>query len=111
MAHGKAAARDLQWGRQGGGWQEATGAEAIEAIAAARAAGQASGTWPDTDPRSFAPTDELGWIGVARMARARRAAGVPLSATDLQALEAYPDELTMTDCAAIAAELLEGAAS
>lgn len=46
-----------------------------------------------SDPRTHGhtPADErLCWQGLARMAAARRAAGVKLSALDRQALDRYP---------------------
>lgn len=95
MTAGRAAARDLRYGRRGGRWAEGTGSlEALEEIAALRARTidahrrdpKKNPPWPSHDVEDRAPKTAEEWQGRARMARARQAAGVPLDHVDRMAL-------------------------
>lgn len=87
-------ATDLRHGRRGGGWQTTTARQALAAIGQARQ--KAGDDWPEHADRTsvfdrdHATVDD--WEGRARMAHARRAAGVPLDDIDLEALDHYPKE-------------------
>lgn len=105
MAHGREAARDLRYGRQGGRWlppgvTPGTAVADLDRLrrrhrAAHRENPEAVKPWPDA---SSAP--DLGnpdnaacgmtWEGLARMAHARWAAGAELTAHDLEAIRRHP---------------------
>lgn len=80
------------YGRQGGGWTDHDGADraGLAAIARARKAGIADGTWPSHNAHEVGrPSDGdegYTWEGCARMARARQAAGLPPGPFDIEAL-------------------------
>lgn len=103
-------ARDLLYGRRGGGWLPAghdptapktpTATPAVDAgeearRAAARAALAAYALAVDVVPGTARmdggrPAGGMTWEGAARMAAARRHAGLPLSDRDRTALDRYP---------------------
>lgn len=99
MSQGKAAARDLRYGRRGGSWAEGDAVGiALNDIARAREKGLADGSWPSgtraglcefcgRTPEAHVGDDlELERAGRARMADARRFAGVPLDDLDRRVL-------------------------
>lgn len=88
-----------RYGRQGGGWTDHDGTyakDALATIAKLRAAGLAAGTWPKLPEGAASfrrPNDGdegYTWDGAARMARARQAAGLPLTPIDVEALDRCP---------------------
>jgi hypothetical protein len=111
-------ARDVLYGRQGGGWLPDTPARPVPAGYQHRAV-TLDRFHPVTRAKSLAHTRdrlscpandqdghvadctcepstaqlEAEWQGQARMAKARRDAGARLTAVDLQALDRYPDPL------------------
>lgn len=87
-------ARDVRYGRRGGRWADGDAGsldEVLDAFAAARRS--AGDRWPKPQDRTahLRPTSNEGWQGLARMALARRAAGLDLAPLDLEALDMYPD--------------------
>lgn len=105
MAHGSEAARDLRYGRRAGGWlppgwtpgssvkflrdlRERMGGELLteEALEFRDQRRRLEREHPDLVPGLGTP-----WEGQARMAEARRTAGLPLDAIDLEALRRHPE--------------------
>lgn len=82
MAHGKGrGARDLIYGRRGGGWVP-------EGHDPQKPREPSAPSGHDIDyAEVWRPTTEQGWEGRARMAAARAAAGAPLDTIDRQALQ------------------------
>ena len=105
MTTGREAARDLRYGRRAGRWgNEWTGrvAELLAALDRDRTRAReldrtdplpdGSKRWPDRhdfEARNR-PTTREQWQGLARMAKARHAAGLPLSDLDAEALDRHP---------------------
>jgi hypothetical protein len=75
-------ARDVLYGRQGGGWLPDKPARPVP---------EGHERTPVDLTDRFRPETDDDWEGKARMAKARQAAGASLSAVDLQALDRYPD--------------------
>lgn len=106
-------ARDLRYGRRGGRWADSeAGTDMAASFARTRDYYQRldrddplpdrtaeDGTvvpqrrWPTVHDRTarLRPTTTAEWQGLARQALARQAAGVPLTALDVEALDMYPD--------------------
>lgn len=87
-------ARDLRYGRRGGRWADGDAGELDQVLDAFAAARRAAGDdWPKPQDRTahLRPTTNEGWQGLARMATARRAAGLDLTTLDREALDMYPD--------------------
>ena len=87
-------ARDLRYGRRGGRWASDETGKLDEVLAAIDAARRAKGDeWPQPHDRTarLRPSTSEGWQGRARMAAARRAAGLDLNDLDLEALAMWPD--------------------
>lgn len=98
MSTGKAAARDTRYGRRGGGWaEEGAGSDLVSeldavrrrAVEAHRKNPSKNPPWPDTYDagNDRGPHSDAEWEGAARMAWARKRAGVPLNRVDREALE------------------------
>ena len=97
MSTGKAAARDIRYGRRGGRWADEGSTRADDALASIAAMREKTIAAHERDPKKNPPwpslvddvrepkTDEE-WAGRARMARARQAAGVHLDHLDRVAL-------------------------
>lgn len=103
MAHGKAAARDARYGRRGGGWADpdaGNGAAYLDAMRDRQGghlktdeARQLAAEAAEVDRRrgdAYVPGWAILWADYARLAAARRDAGVELTARDLEALERHP---------------------
>lgn len=100
MTSSKEWVRDKRYGRRAGRWANSERVdEALEAIAAMRlaaiAAHQANPEkcppWPSGRPTDHDPKSDDDWEALARMARARLAAGSHLTALDHEALSMHPN--------------------
>lgn len=87
-------ARDIRYGRRGGRWADGDAGSLDEVLDAFAAARRSMGDdWPQPQDRTarLRPTTTEGWEGRARMAEARRAAGLELNDLDREALDMVPD--------------------
>lgn len=117
MSHGKDAARDLRYGRRGGRWADDGTGYLLDELAAHREAHQRrhddepcdqghidKGRAPycpwchpelhDTaldGPGAVRPDTDDGWVGRARMAAAKHAAGGTLTDLEAEALRMHPE--------------------